>query len=63
MSVVVVDASVVIKWFVPENGTEAALQWTCPPGGTRVSCRLHELTTGGPPGTRRSACRYRTVIG
>jgi predicted nucleic acid-binding protein len=26
MSVVVVDASVVIKWFVPENGTEAALQ-------------------------------------
>jgi Predicted nucleic acid-binding protein, contains PIN domain len=26
MSVVVVDASVVIKWFVPENGTEAALR-------------------------------------
>jgi predicted nucleic acid-binding protein len=26
MSAVVVDASVVIKWFVPENGTEAALQ-------------------------------------
>jgi predicted nucleic acid-binding protein len=24
MSVVVVDASVVIKWFVPENGTEEA---------------------------------------
>ncbi|HYK02840.1 MAG TPA: type II toxin-antitoxin system VapC family toxin [Thermoanaerobaculia bacterium] len=26
MSVVVVDASVVIKWFVRENGTEAALR-------------------------------------
>jgi predicted nucleic acid-binding protein len=26
MSVVVVDASVVIKWFVPENGTDAALR-------------------------------------
>lgn len=26
MNVLVVDASVVIKWFVPENGTEAALR-------------------------------------